>query len=190
MFPQAHPPGRLGLSDFSDATELGVTIAGARLAHRLYHFTLASSRWQHAEVVLGGESYVALAEGLQNALWALGGAPEIHWIDSLSAVYRNLEAATREERGAPSVVMQDKRLSAVRETCFSRDFHITVMNADYGVSCGRNIASADSQTLGTRNVQWRSFQSVLRVRTFSFAIGMAVYMCAVAMTGTAAVTVT
>ena len=26
-------------------------------------------------MVLGGESYVALTEGLQNALWALGGAP-------------------------------------------------------------------------------------------------------------------
>ena len=94
MFPQVHPPGRLGLSDFTDATDLGVTIAGDPLPHRLYHFTLANSRWQHAEVVLGGESYVALAEGLQNALWALGGAPEVHRTDSLSAAYRNLDAAT------------------------------------------------------------------------------------------------
>ena len=51
---------------------LGVTIAGIPLAHRLYHFRLAFSGWQHADVVLGGESFVALAEGLQNALWALG----------------------------------------------------------------------------------------------------------------------
>jgi hypothetical protein len=36
-------------------------------------------------VILGGESYVALAEGLQNALWALGGAPREHRSDSLSA---------------------------------------------------------------------------------------------------------
>jgi hypothetical protein len=33
--------------------------------------------------VLGGESFVALAEGLQNALWALGGVPEQHRSDSL-----------------------------------------------------------------------------------------------------------
>ena len=45
------------------------------LDHRLYHFRLAYSGFEHAHVVLGGESYVALAEGLQNALWALGGAP-------------------------------------------------------------------------------------------------------------------
>ena len=40
---------------------------------------------------LGGESFVALAEGLQNALWALGGAPLYHRSDSLSAAYRNLD---------------------------------------------------------------------------------------------------
>ena len=38
IFPQTHAPGRLGLSDFTDAGELGVTIAGAPLDHRLYHF--------------------------------------------------------------------------------------------------------------------------------------------------------
>ena len=31
--------------------------------------------FEHAHVILGGESFVALAEGLQNALWSLGGAP-------------------------------------------------------------------------------------------------------------------
>jgi hypothetical protein len=45
------------------------------LDHRLYHFRLAFSGWEHAHVVLGGESFVALEEGLQNALWALGRAP-------------------------------------------------------------------------------------------------------------------
>lgn len=97
MFPQEHPPGRMGLSDFTDANDLDVRIAGVPLPHRLYHFTLACSRWQHAEVILGGESFVALAEGLQNALWALGGAPEIHRSDSLSAAYRNLNTETAED---------------------------------------------------------------------------------------------
>jgi hypothetical protein len=48
-------------------------------------------------VILGGESYVALAEGLQNALWALGGAPREHRSDSLSAAFRNLDAAARDD---------------------------------------------------------------------------------------------
>jgi transposase InsO family protein len=92
IFRQEHPPGRMGLSDFTEVAELGVTIAGQLLDCRLYHFRLPFSGFEHAHVVLGGESFVALAEGLQNALWALGGVPEQHRSDSLSAAFRNLDA--------------------------------------------------------------------------------------------------
>ncbi|MEO6064517.1 MAG: IS21 family transposase [Lysobacterales bacterium] len=91
-FAQEHPPGRLGLSDFTDCAELGVLIVGEPLPHRLYQFALAYSGWRHAEVVLGGESFAALARGLQNALWQLGGVPQEHRTDSLSAAFRNLNA--------------------------------------------------------------------------------------------------
>lgn len=96
IFRQVHEPGRLGLSDFTDLSGLGVTIAGQPLAHMLYHFRLPWSGFEHAHVILGGESFVALAEGLQNALWSAGGAPHQHRSDSLSAAFRNLdtEAAT------------------------------------------------------------------------------------------------
>jgi hypothetical protein len=40
---------------------------------------------------------VALAEGLQNALWALGGVPEQHRSDSLSAAFRNLDRDARDD---------------------------------------------------------------------------------------------
>ena len=49
---------------FTDMADLGVTIAGQPLIHRLYHFRLAYSGFEHVHVVLGGESFVALAEGL------------------------------------------------------------------------------------------------------------------------------
>ena len=94
---QEHPPGRLGLSDFTDMEGLGVTIAGEPFDHRLYHFRLAFSGFEHAHVVLGGETFVALAEGLQNALWALGGAPEQHRSDSLSAAFRNLDQVAQDD---------------------------------------------------------------------------------------------
>ncbi len=97
IFRQEHEPGRLGLSDFTDTSALGITIAGIALAHRLYHFRLAFSGFEHAHVVLGGESFVALAEGLQNALWTLGGVPEQHRSDSLSAAFRNLDADAKED---------------------------------------------------------------------------------------------
>jgi hypothetical protein len=97
IFRQEHEPGRLGLSDFTDTNILGVKIAGVLLDHRLYHFRLAFSGFAHAQVVLGGESFVALAEGLQNALWALGGAPLEHRSDSLSAAFRNLDRDAQED---------------------------------------------------------------------------------------------
>jgi len=97
IFRQEHPPGRMGLSDFTDMGELAITIAGAPFAHRLYHFRLPFSGFAHAHVVLGGESFVALAEGLQDALWALGGVPEQHRSDSLSAAFRNVDRAARED---------------------------------------------------------------------------------------------
>lgn len=95
VFRQVHEPGRLGLSDFTEMGDLGVHVAGVPLKHRLYHFRLACSGFEHAHVILGGESYVALAEGLQNALWTLGGAPREHRSDSLSAAFCNL---SRDER--------------------------------------------------------------------------------------------
>ena len=97
IFRQKHEPGRRGLSDFTDAGTLGVTVAGKPLAHRLYHFRLEYSGFCHAAVVLGGESYVALAEGLQDALWALGGVPKEHRTDSLSAAFRNLKREARDD---------------------------------------------------------------------------------------------
>ncbi|MFO7531612.1 MAG: IS21 family transposase, partial [Candidatus Limnocylindrales bacterium] len=97
MFRQVHEAGRMGLSDFTEMGDLAVTVAGLPLEHRLYHFRLVCSGFEHAHVILGGESYVALAEGLQNALWALGGAPREHRSDSLSAAFRNLSRAARED---------------------------------------------------------------------------------------------
>jgi transposase InsO family protein len=97
IFRQEHEPGRLGLSDFTDTSGFGITIGGHPLAHRFYHFRLAFSGFEHAHVVLGGESFVALAEGLQNALWALGGVPKEHRSDSLSAAFRNLTTDAQQD---------------------------------------------------------------------------------------------
>lgn len=74
-----------------------VRVGGHVLDHRLYNFRLAYSGFEHAHVVLGGESYVALAEGLQNALWSLGGVPTEHRTDSLSAAFKNLEKSAQDD---------------------------------------------------------------------------------------------
>ncbi|WP_374189886.1 IS21 family transposase [Rhizobium rhizogenes] len=97
IFRQNHPPGRQGMSDFTDCLSLGVTIAGVLLTHRLYHFVLVYCGWEHGEVVLGGESFTALASGLQNALWSLGASPLEHRSDSLSAAFTNRADETQED---------------------------------------------------------------------------------------------
>jgi hypothetical protein len=89
-FAQEHLPGRQGISDFTVADELNVEIAGVVFAHRLYQFALAYSGWRHVTVIDSGESFTALSTGLQAALWVLGGVPEEHRTDSLSAAFNNL----------------------------------------------------------------------------------------------------
>ena len=90
IFRQEHPPGLQGLSDFTDGGRLGVTLAGEPFPHLLYHFWLAFSGWQYVKAICGGESFTALTEGVQEALWQLGGVPRTHRTDRLSAAYRNL----------------------------------------------------------------------------------------------------
>jgi hypothetical protein len=90
MFRQIYMPGRQGFSDFTKLKGVEITIKGKPLKHLLYHFRLPYSKWSYMKVVLGGESYTALAEGLQEALWRLGGAPLEHRTDSLSAAFKNL----------------------------------------------------------------------------------------------------
>ena len=88
MFRQSVPPGHQGLSDFTHPN-IAITIAGQPFKHLIYQFRLAFSGWRYAHIVQGGESYSALAEGLQNALHKMGGAPFEHRTDSLSAAYVN-----------------------------------------------------------------------------------------------------
>jgi len=84
FFAQVHHPGRLAASDFTHCTDLGVTINGSPFAHMLYHFVLTYSNWE-AVTLCFSESLESLSEGLQNALWELGGVPQLHRTDRLTA---------------------------------------------------------------------------------------------------------
>jgi hypothetical protein len=89
FFPQVHVPGREAQIDFTHASELGVTIAGESLEHLLFEFVLCASGWRFAQVAFG-ETFEALVGGLQNALWELGGVPEVARSDNLSAATHEL----------------------------------------------------------------------------------------------------
>ncbi len=66
MFRQSVPAGQQGLSDFTHP-DTAVTIAHQPFSHLIDQFRLADSGWRYAYIVQGGESYSALADGLQNA---------------------------------------------------------------------------------------------------------------------------
>ena len=84
FFPQVHRPGELAQSDFTHMGELGITIAGQPLDHLLYHFVLTYSNWETGSICFS-ESFESLSEGLQAALWELGGVPQAHQTDRLTA---------------------------------------------------------------------------------------------------------
>lgn len=89
MFEQVHRPGALGQSDFTHMDSLKVTIAGQSFDHLIYHFVLTYSNWE-AGTVCFSESFESLSEGLQRALFDLGGVPQTHQSDRMSAAVSNL----------------------------------------------------------------------------------------------------
>ncbi len=89
-FPQEHPPGREAYLDFPHCNSLGVTIGGQRYRHLLSQPVLSHSRWRYAEVV-SGETFLTLQQGLQNALWELGGAPQVIRSDNTSVLTHEIK---------------------------------------------------------------------------------------------------
>ena len=83
FFSQIHKPGELGQSDFTHMDKLCVTIGGVPFDHMIYHFVLTYSNWETGTVCFS-ESFESLSQGLQNALWELGGSPKIHRTDCLT----------------------------------------------------------------------------------------------------------
>ena len=55
--------------------DLQVTLAGEPFDHMVYHLVLTYSNWETATVCFS-ESFESLSQGLQNALWELGGVPQ------------------------------------------------------------------------------------------------------------------
>ena len=98
-FPQEHPPGREAQFDFTHGSSLGVTIAGQPHPHLLFQLILSHSGWRYAEVATG-ETFLALKQGLQAALWELGGVPEVMRSD-------NTSAATHEVRRSRARALND-----------------------------------------------------------------------------------
>ena len=82
-----HPAsGRLRLHSHERS---GITLAGQPFDHMVYHFVLTYSNWETGTVCFS-ESFESLSQGLQDALWELGGVPQMHRTDRLTAAVNNL----------------------------------------------------------------------------------------------------
>jgi hypothetical protein len=88
FFSQVHHPGRLCASDFSHMNSLAVTIEGQPFDHMVYHFILTYSNWESITICFS-ESFESLSEGIQNAVWQLGGVPQRHRTDRMSLAVNN-----------------------------------------------------------------------------------------------------
>lgn len=95
IFPQTHEPGLLAQSDFTNLDDLQITLAGVPFPHLLYHLVLTYSNLEAVQICFS-ESFEALAEGLEACLWQIGGSPQQHRTDNLSAAVVKIEQGVRQ----------------------------------------------------------------------------------------------
>lgn len=144
MFPQEHIPGRMAQSDFTSMNSLRVTIAGTVFPHLVYHLVLTYSNVEAVRVCFS-ESFEALAEGLEACLWQIGGVPELHRTDNLTAAVRDLDREGMHE--------------------FTQNYRALL--AHYGMQPSANTAGCANQNGDVEQSHFRFKQAVdqaLRVR--------------------------
>ncbi len=88
-FEQVHEPGREAAGDFTDASDLGVTIQGEPFDHLLFELSLSYSKRTWSSIA-HGETFEALVDGMQRGLFFFGGAPRVIRLDNLSAATHEL----------------------------------------------------------------------------------------------------
>src|SRR5438876_7039949 len=112
MFPQIHRPGVDAQSDFTHMESLGITLGGVPFPHLVFHLVLSYSNIEAIQVCFS-ETFESLVEGIETCLWSIGGVPQRHRTDHLSAAIHPLDAEGRAgARESYSVVMSHCGLEA------------------------------------------------------------------------------
>lgn len=155
VFPQRHQPGEAAQSDFTAMADLGVTLGGVPFPHLLFHLVLTYSNVE-AVSICPSESFEALAEGVETCLWQLGGVPQQHRTDHLSAAIRPLDATGRAQASA----------------------RYTALMAHYGMEPTTNTAGRAHENGDVEQAHYRFKQAVdqaLRVRGSRDFVSRAAY---------------
>jgi hypothetical protein len=96
IFEQCHRPGERAQSDFTHMDDLQVTIADRPFPHMVFHLVLTYSNVE-AVTICFSETFEALAEGIEQCLWSIGGVPQQHRTDHLTAAIRRKTSKERED---------------------------------------------------------------------------------------------
>src|SRR4051812_19687922 len=96
IFPQHHRPGVDAQSDFTHMASLGVTLGGVPFPHLVFHLVLSYSNVEAIQICFS-ESFESLVEGIETCLWSIGGVPQRHRTDHLSAAIHPLDPDGRAE---------------------------------------------------------------------------------------------
>ena len=94
FFSQKYRAGERSQSDYTRMRSLGITINYQAFDHLIYHFVLPYSNWETGSICFS-ECFESLSEGLQNALFELGGVPRMHQTDSMTAAVRPVASKDR-----------------------------------------------------------------------------------------------
>jgi hypothetical protein len=94
-FSQEHRPGEALQTDFTWATELGITIGGEAFPHMLCHCVLPYSNWEWA-TTSRSESMAAIKRGVQAAVFRLGRVTQWHQTDNSTAATHQPQTGKRE----------------------------------------------------------------------------------------------
>ena len=146
VFAQRHRPGEAAQTDFTHATELGVTIAGELFAHMLCVLVLPYSNWQWATVCLS-ESITAIRRGVQRALFQLGRIPLYHQTDnSTAATHRIPDGKSEQVEGRKRPFNEDY-------LAFMRHLGMTPRTTEVGAKEQNGDVEASNGALKRRLVQ-------------------------------------
>jgi hypothetical protein len=156
FFDQVHHPGRLCASDFTHCTDLGVTVGGVPFAHLIYHFVLTYSNWETGTVCFA-ESYESLSEGLQNALHRLGGTPQVHRTDRLTAaVPPGTQGDCFTGRYRALLEHYGLRGQAIQASCANENGDVEQRHHRFKKALEQSLLLRGSRDFGTR-VQYEAF---------------------------------
>jgi hypothetical protein len=144
--------------DFTHGKELGITIAGQPFPHLFFELVLSYSGWRFVDLAFG-ETFEALRQGIQDALWVLGGVPEVVRSDNLSAATRELkETKGRTLNQQYAALLEHYGLRSTRTNRGASHENGVVEQAHY------RLKSAITQALLLRGS--RDFSSVAAYRSF------------------------